>query len=149
MPVSDEDYKREVDAREARVRNNIDNVYNRTYKDLNDTEKKAYAKTLHIQVLDPNKKYGRHDDKPFSQEEYENKINNKIKDNRAGAMEEMKIVNTLMGQRESKKKFDKIDEDIRNVIGLADHLSPIPIGTIINGTMDLTRGRNPITHNKF
>lgn len=149
MPVSDEDYKREVDAREARVRNNIDNVYNRTYKDLNETEKNAYARTLNIQAGDPNAPRGRHQPKKVTQEELENSINEKIKKNRAGAIKEMEIVKTLPQQRELGKKFDKIDDDIRNVVGLADHLSPVPIGTIINGTMDLVRGRNPITHNKF
>ena len=41
MPISDEDFEAEVNGRAERVRNNIDNVYNRTYKDLNETEKNA------------------------------------------------------------------------------------------------------------
>ena len=149
MPISDEDFEAEVNGRAERVRNNIDNVYNRTYKDLNETEKNAYARTLNIQAGDPNAPRVRHQTKKVTQEELENSINEKIKKNRAGAIKEMEIVKTLPQQRELGKKFDKIDDDIRNVIGLADHLSPIPIGTIINGTMDLVRGRNPITHNKF
>ena len=61
----------------------------------------------------------------------------------------MEIVKKLPQQREERKKFEKIDNDIRTAVGYMDYLSPIPIGTMINGTMDLAKGINPITHNKF